>query len=382
MVSTTTTTTSTTATLTERITKTTYGESHSAVIATPSALATMTRYTTSSGPASEFDLTAGSVFEDQPPASVYQTLISEGKQDSSSLLMMRVRLSDGAARACEAALRSGHSTHDLVYGGIRNFDGTDVRMYDAETKTMQYLQLPQDLFRYDLMSGSLRISVHRKYLPVSKCHGNAPFMFAFLIKPAGEVLVTTPFTVLSKEPKVPDAPKAPVKRIRRPPPKPFAAAHTDDGRAISSFLAGDVGVVAPTPRGAVTAATSVHEAPDARTPPLATRAEGTGPATAAPIVVPTDIASGHQTGGSRKRTRREAVATDRPDSPGSAMDALFAGGIIAGGGGGSGVAPAGPDFHGDDELYMEGTFGGDHLFSGSPLSEDQFQLFLGLEDAL
>lgn len=333
------------------------------------ATATMTRYMMA-GPAHE----AGSVFEDQPPASVYQTLISEGKQDSSSLLMMRVRLSAAAAAACDAALRAGRPIDDVVYGSIRNFDGTGVRMYDPESKSMQFLQLPQDLFRFDLLSGALRISVHRKYLPVSKCHGNAPFVFAFLIKPAREVVVTTPFTVLSKEPKTPDAPKAPVKRVRRPPPKPFAAAHSDEGVTISEFLAGGGGGGGPR---AAPAADAAHV--ELRTPsPIRAVA---GPSFAGPIagiVVPTDFAMGQ-----RKRTRVEAARTDRPSTPGSTLDALYSGGGSAGSA--SLVSPVEEaDAFGRadaDELYMDGTFGDDG-FGTPPLTEDEFQLFLGLEDTL
>jgi hypothetical protein len=100
---------------------------------------------------------------------------------------------------------------------------------------MQFLQLPQTLFRCSLESNTLCIKVRRKYLPVSKSHGNSPFVLTFLIKPTEEVLVTTQFSLLSKSPKQDDFPKKAPKRVRRV-PKPFVGAYPDEDHRISDVL--------------------------------------------------------------------------------------------------------------------------------------------------
>lgn len=81
------------------------------------------------------------------------------------------------------------------------------------------------------------VQVHRKYLPVSKAHGDAPFKFVWVLHPVQEVVSSSPFLVGSKEPQ-PTGPKPPPKRLRAPSAKkPFMALPDAVDAAIDQALA-------------------------------------------------------------------------------------------------------------------------------------------------
>lgn len=111
----------------------------------------------------------------------------------------------------------------VVTGTLRRMDGAPIEQYDEDAAAMMTLTLPPLCFMYSLDAtprsvasggaggGVLHVAVHRKYLPVSKSYGNAPFCFVFVLAvppaagggggvPAAEVVVTSPFLSSSKEP--------------------------------------------------------------------------------------------------------------------------------------------------------------------------------------
>lgn len=61
-----------------------------------------------------------STFDVQPPATVYQTSLSEdGRQDGSTPLFLSLRLAPAAKAALRTALTQGQPLPSCVYGAIR-----------------------------------------------------------------------------------------------------------------------------------------------------------------------------------------------------------------------------------------------------------------------
>lgn len=59
------------------------------------------------------------------------------------------------------------------------------------------------------------VQVHRKYLPASKAHSNAPFKFVWFLHPVREVVCSSAFLVASKQPQ--QASPKPAPKRQRPP---------------------------------------------------------------------------------------------------------------------------------------------------------------------
>lgn len=157
------------------------------------------------------------------PKVIYQTaLTAEGKQDSSTELVISMALSATARAAIETAIASGSAVADLVHGAIRRFDGKELEVFDEKTGLMLGVRLPQLTFRFELVPGTpavLEIHVHRKELPVGRAYGEAPFRFYFYLKPVGELVSTSIFMVASKQPPPATKPRRTPKRVRGPPPR-------------------------------------------------------------------------------------------------------------------------------------------------------------------
>lgn len=163
-------------------------------------------------------LVGGSSFETQPPAVVYQTslLADQGRQDGSTPLLLSLRLADDAAASLTAHLLHAPLA-SLVYGAIRRVDLRELERFDAASGKMLGVRMSQSIFAFDFRTSSstLTIQLHRKELPVSTNYGDAPFVLSVLLKPCGEVVVSSPFVVASKE-APPRDPRPPPKRVRAP----------------------------------------------------------------------------------------------------------------------------------------------------------------------
>lgn len=172
----------------------------------------------------------GSSIELQPPAVVYQTKLTDDgtgsmAQDSSTPLKLIIRLSDPARLAFSKLRKEGKEIDTLVHGAIRRVDLAELESYDATSGRMLGLRLSQKSFSYDFRpaSGELCVFVHRKELPVSTSFGDAPMVFVFFLSPVSEMVVTSAFTIASKE-RAGKCERPVPKRIRGPPPRrPFAA---------------------------------------------------------------------------------------------------------------------------------------------------------------
>lgn len=184
---------------------------------------------------------SASHFELQPPAVVYQTVLVDDKQNGSTPLDMSIRLSPAAASALHAAVRAGEALPTLIFGALRrcaecccfccvlpassflraslhcSVDLRELEQYDAASGSMLGLRMSQAMFAFDLRSasGTLVVRMHRKELPVSTNFGDAPFVLTILLKPVGELVVSSPFHVASKEAPA-RAPRPPPKRQRPP----------------------------------------------------------------------------------------------------------------------------------------------------------------------
>lgn len=149
------------------------------------------------------------------PEVVYQTNISvDGTQDSATPLLLKAHF----------------SSFDLIgasfAGAVRRFDGAEISDYDEASHTMQGLRMPT-AFKFATVGDELTVEVHRKFMPVSKSHGNAPFVIVIVACAASgesEVLVTSPFLSCSKQTQADRAPRGQAKRLRgRPSAKPVSA---------------------------------------------------------------------------------------------------------------------------------------------------------------
>lgn len=166
---------------------------------------------------------------------VYQTNIIDGVQDSSTLMEITILLSSAAYEALSRVA----NLHTAVSVALRRFDNRHVQLYCSDTGTMKVVKLNPSMFQYHLDHAmqALQVLVHRKYLPVSKAHGDAPFKFVWVLHPVQEVVSSSPFLVGSKEPQ-PTGPKPPPKRLRAPSAKkPFMALPDAVDAAIDQALA-------------------------------------------------------------------------------------------------------------------------------------------------
>lgn len=118
---------------------------------------------------------------DMPPF-VYQTTTVDGRQDSSTLLPIEIKLSRPLASAYAAALRARFPATasvkrtklvgvddvaaresavlaEHVYMAFRRFDGAEVVEYDRESGQLMGLRFPSGCFVYTLQDGHLCIKV-------------------------------------------------------------------------------------------------------------------------------------------------------------------------------------------------------------------------------
>lgn len=202
------------------------------------------------------------------PEVVYQTNVVGKIQDSASPLILRAKFADFDL------------TDSRFAGVVRRFDGDEITEYDEETGVMQGLRMPC-AFKFSISDDELTIEVHRKYLPVSKSHGNAPFIFAIACTSSNsgsEVLVSSPFMSCSKQTAADRSARGPAKRQRgRPASKPMPAPPSDVDLLVSAHFAGGFDGTEPlceSPPAAATALKSVGSKRKAD--------EGKGSAVAAP----------------------------------------------------------------------------------------------------
>ncbi len=116
-----------------------------------------------------------------------------------------------------------------------SLDLRELEQYDPATGRMLGLRMSQAMFAFDFRSASstLVVRMHRKELPVSTNFGDAPFVLTLLLKPVGELVVSSSFHVASKEAPV-KAPRPPPKRQRPPSSKlPTVAPAAGDELLIS-----------------------------------------------------------------------------------------------------------------------------------------------------
>ena len=231
--------------------------------------------------------TCGSCMLLQPPSSIFQTTNDNGQQDSSTPAVMKLQLSPNVLTAVAARLagagpgpgkrrRAGASSaasgggggggsggaktplQEAVYVALRRFDGSELLMFSEEHGCMMGLRVPQRTFKFDLSlaDGVLTVRIARKELPVSKSFGGCPFVFVCTLKGAKdtEVVVTKPFKINSKQPKV--ARKV-AKKPRPPPPcRPFCAPASGPELYLNTVLQPSATVAPIAPSTGSTAATA------------------------------------------------------------------------------------------------------------------------------
>ena len=156
------------------------------------------------------------------PGIIYQTIRVNGRQDTSSRLILMIRLSDAASEE----FRKTHPTPEkfvdetatLIRPIIHRFDGAplEIAIEFEGIIEMRYLSVSPHMFEYSLNGSTLTVGILRKEMPLSKAFGGAPFVFGFHIIPTDEMLVTDRFFSASKEPPA-KPPKTAPKRIRGPP---------------------------------------------------------------------------------------------------------------------------------------------------------------------
>eukprot|EP01138_Halocafeteria_seosinensis_P003436 gb/GECG01003512.1/.p1 GENE.gb/GECG01003512.1/~~gb/GECG01003512.1/.p1 ORF type:complete len:349 (+),score=64.10 gb/GECG01003512.1/:1-1047(+) len=166
----------------------------------------------------------------------------QDKLDSSSLLKIKIALAQDAMDGMKG-ISAKDGLHSVVRGKLLRFDGAQIPLYDKEEKKIKMLQVPDEIFSYDLDSGNdtLTVQIHRKYLPISKNFGDVPFRFAFYISLTGEVVCTNSFEILSKEPsqqeKLKAQQKKPPIRKRGPSPKePRAGDAAREDNLVSDYI--------------------------------------------------------------------------------------------------------------------------------------------------
>lgn len=218
----------------------------------------------------------------QPPATVYQTVLDEKScQDTKTPLRLCLQLSSAVAAHLAGLRHTDPSLESGITAVIRRFDlrELEVAVGDAGNQRMLGLRVCPKLFTYSLAPGGQRlfVDVHRKELPVSKTFAGASFVFVFHFPSSGELVVTQPFQVSSKEPRGKDtkAKKAP-KRVRGPAPRHPVASDADEReRAVNEALAALLGHTA--------ASVSVTTASTSSMPPVLSSAVVTAAAAAAPV---------------------------------------------------------------------------------------------------
>lgn len=165
---------------------------------------------------------ASSIISEVPDI-IYQTTMVNGRQNTSSRLILVIRLSDVASEE----FRKTHPTSEkfvddtaaLIRPAIHRFDGAPLEIaleFDGIIE-MSYLSVSPHMFEYSLNGNTLTVCILRKEIPLSKAFGGAPFVFGFHIISTDEMLVTGKFFSASKEPPAKPPKNAP-KRIRGPPP--------------------------------------------------------------------------------------------------------------------------------------------------------------------
>ena len=134
-----------------------------------------------------------SYFIKQPPPVVYQASTSEG-------VHMIIQLTAPAAAALTA--HKGVLTSAL-HLALRRFDLHKLTVYDEDEGRMVAVTLPPAALAAATLSanGILHVYVKCKFMPVSTAFGEAPLVYAILIKPVDELVVSAPFAARSKVPK-------------------------------------------------------------------------------------------------------------------------------------------------------------------------------------
>lgn len=143
-----------------------------------------------------FLLPQASYFVGQPPPVVYQASTVE-----SGRVHMIIQLAAPAAAAltaCKGVLTSA------LHLAVRRFDLRKLSVYNEDEGRMVAVTLPSTALEAATLSanGILHVHVKCKFMPVSTAFGEAPLVYAILIKPVDELVVSAPFAVRSKVPKV------------------------------------------------------------------------------------------------------------------------------------------------------------------------------------
>jgi hypothetical protein len=184
------------------------------------------------------------VYEMEAPGTVFQTVLVEGgKQDGSAPLTLSVAVSEGTARAL--APRGASAAVDVserVFASIRRVDGRPVEVW--EEGMLQSLRVPAAMCSAQLEGRVLTVHIKRKHLPVSKNHGDAPFLLLFALRDARGAVValvrTTPFFIASKQKPASRLPRALPKRLRGPPlAKPLPGPPPPEESAIDSLFSAE-----------------------------------------------------------------------------------------------------------------------------------------------
>jgi hypothetical protein len=101
-----------------------------------------------------------------PAPTLYQTVVTNGKQDTSSPCPIVVQLDVSLHAAMLAAHRAGRPLSDMMHGGIRRFDLSELMVYSEEAGELLGLRLPQKSFEFSFASlpetPVININVHRK----------------------------------------------------------------------------------------------------------------------------------------------------------------------------------------------------------------------------
>ena len=142
------------------------------------------------------------------PSPVYHVSLTEGKLDSSTLLLLKISLPGRA------------SYPDTISATVSVTDLCDhpLMAYDRSTGVCGVVQITPASFGYKWEKTTLVIEIYRKALPLSASHGDRPIKLHFRFDEMDFTVETGPFTVCSKE--LPHrAPRAQPKRLRGPPPR-------------------------------------------------------------------------------------------------------------------------------------------------------------------
>jgi hypothetical protein len=137
---------------------------------------------------------------------------------------------DAVLAGCKLCLRlpacaaqQSQDSQRVVHFALRRFDMQELQVFDAASGKMAGIRLSQAMFTLQWIKprvndGSLllEVSVNTKHLPVATRFGGAPFVFCMWVVATNELLISTPFQVMSKEIELPLLPRAPVKRARGP----------------------------------------------------------------------------------------------------------------------------------------------------------------------